>query len=53
MKKLWIEEYLGVKLNWYQRIWFWPQDRKMRREHQRLREKIDEFLQMCGYHPRY
>ena len=42
MKKLWIEEHLGVKLNWYQRIWFWPQDREIRRKHQRLLEKIEE-----------
>lgn len=61
MKKLWIEEHLGIKLNWYQRIWFWPQDRKMRRKHQRLLEKIeelnrrDQFLQKVEdeMHPRW
>lgn len=40
MKKLWVEEHLGVKLNWYQRIWFWPQDREMRRKHRELFEMI-------------
>lgn len=35
-KKLWVEEHLGVKLNWYQRIWFWPQDRKMRWKYREL-----------------
>lgn len=42
MKKLWVEEHLGVKLNWYQRIWLWPQDREMRRKHKKLLEKIEE-----------
>lgn len=51
VKKLWVEEHLGIKLNWYQRIWFWPQDREMRRKHRKLLAKIeelnrrDEFLQ--------
>ena len=42
MKKLWVEEHLGIKLNWYQRLWFWPQDREMRRKHKKLLEKIEE-----------
>lgn len=61
MKKLWVEEHFGIKLNWYQRIWFWPQDREMRRKHRKLLEKIeelnrrDEFLQKVEdeMHPRW
>ena len=42
MKKLWVEEHLGVKLNWYQRIWFWPQDRDMRRRYKDLLHFLDK-----------
>lgn len=61
MKKLWVEEHLRIQLSWYQRIWFWPQDREMRRKHKKLLEKIEEldrrdkFLQQVEdeMHPRW
>ena len=37
MKKLWIEDILGVTLHWWQRVVLWPRDREAKKRYDVLR----------------
>lgn len=45
--KLWVEEALGVRLNWWQRLWLLPTDRKWRRQYSTVL-RIVEQINQCG-----
>lgn len=33
MKKLWLEDVLGVELHWWQRVILWPRDREAKKRY--------------------
>lgn len=45
--KLWVEEALGFRLNWWQRLWLLPTDRKWRRQYSTVL-RIVEQVNQCG-----